>query len=154
MPTRPILRAMLLALAVAPFAVPSPAYAQAPATQPDVNAPRTFWYFYRVTWGYQEEFVRLYQKNHYPILKAEMERGRIISMKSYVPTFHGDGRADWTFAVELTFRSMEAFLDDTGSDEIIRRLYPDRETYLREEARRFEILDAHWDVPLNEVEFE
>jgi len=37
------------------------------------------------------------------------------------------------------------------STEIARRLYPDQETFRREEQRRFEILDAHWDAPLTAV---
>jgi len=28
---------------------------------------------------------------------------------------------------------------------MIKQLYPDQETYKKEEQRRFEILDAHWD---------
>jgi hypothetical protein len=28
------------------------------------------------------------------------------------------------------------------------RLYPDQATFLAEEQRRFELLEAHWDVPL------
>jgi hypothetical protein len=31
-------------------------------------------------------------------------------------------------------------------------LYPDQETFRREERRRFEILQAHWDVPIEDVE--
>ena len=31
------------------------------------------------------------------------------------------------------------------------RLYPDQAAFKKEEQRRFEILDAHWDVPLNEL---
>ena len=34
------------------------------------------------------------------------------------------------------------------------KLYPDRARFNREEQRRFEILVAHWDVPLNRVDFE
>ena len=40
----------------------------------------------------------------------------------------------------------------SGDEEIQRRLYPDRAKFQNEEQRRFEILDAHWDVPLNELE--
>ena len=32
--------------------------------------------------------------------------------------------------------------------EIARRLYPDQDTFKAEEQRRFELLDAHWDVPV------
>lgn len=35
---------------------------------------------------------------------------------------------------------------------LIPRLFPDQPTYQREEQRRFEILDAHWDVALTDVE--
>jgi hypothetical protein len=40
----------------------------------------------------------------------------------------------------------------SGEEAIAKRLYPDQETFRKEEQRRFEILDAHWDVPLVEVE--
>jgi hypothetical protein len=31
---------------------------------------------------------------------------------------------------------------------VIKQLFPDQETFRKEEQRRFEILQAHWDVPL------
>ena len=34
---------------------------------------------------------------------------------------------------------------------IIKRLFPDQARFQKEEQRRFELLDAHWDVPLNDV---
>src|SRR6476620_8560528 len=71
--------------------------AQAPAAQSASRSERTVWYFYRVKWGFQDEFVSLFQKNHYPLLKDEAKTGRITSIRTYVPTYHGDGRADWTF---------------------------------------------------------
>ena len=67
------------------------------------------------------------------------------------PTYHGDGRADWTFAVAITFKDSAAMNAPSGEDEIVRKLFPDQNTFRKEEQRRFEILDAHWDVPLNEV---
>ena len=42
----------------------------------------------------------------------------------------------------------------SGEAEIVKKLYPDQATFQKEERRRFEILDAHWDVPLNEVDME
>jgi hypothetical protein len=33
---------------------------------------------------------------------------------------------------------------------LVARLYPDQATFRAEEARRFEILEAHWDVVLEE----
>jgi hypothetical protein len=128
-----------------------PLRAQAPAAQTSARADRTVWYFYRVKWGFQDEFVRLFNKNHYPVLREEAKTGRITSVRTYVPTYHGDGRADWTFAVALTYKDITAMTGPSGDEDIIKRLFPDRATFDKEEQRRFEILDAHWDVPLNEV---
>jgi hypothetical protein len=71
-----------------------------------------------------------------------------------VPTYHGDGRADWTFAVVITYRDTAAMTGPSEEEAIIRRLYPDQEKFRKEEQRRFEILDAHWDVPLNDVDLD
>jgi hypothetical protein len=128
--------------------------AQAPAAQAASRTERTAWYFYRVKWGHQEEFVDLFQKNHYPVLKDQMKTGRITMVRTYQPTYHGDGRADWTFAVAITFRDTATMTGPSGEDEIVRRLYPDQATFRKEERRRFEILDAHWDVPLNELDLD
>ena len=38
------------------------------------------------------------------------------------------------------------------NEEFFNQLYPDQETFKKEEARRFEILLAHWDVPIQPVE--
>ncbi len=128
--------------------------AQAPAAQAASKGERTAWYFYRVKWGFQDEFLNLFQKNHYPVLKEQMKTGRITGVRTYVPTYHGDGRADWTFAVAITYRDTAAMTGPSGEDEIVRRLYPDQATFRREEQRRFELLDAHWDVPLNEIDLD
>ncbi len=128
--------------------------AQAPAAQAASRSERTVWYFYRVKWGFQDEFVRLFRKNHYPVLKEEMKTGRIKDVRTYVPTYHGDGRADWTFAVVITYRDIAAMTGPSNDADIVKRLYPDAATFAREEQRRFEILDAHWDVPLNELDME
>jgi hypothetical protein len=118
--------------------------------QPAPSAERTVWYFYRVKWGFQDEFVALFKKNHYPVLKAQIGE-RLVSVKTYAPTYHGDGRADWTFAVAITYRDTAAMTGPSPEAELSKKLFPDQATFRREEQRRFEILDAHWDVPLNEV---
>jgi hypothetical protein len=128
--------------------------AQAPAQQASSRTERTVWYFYRVKWGFQDEFVSLFARNHLPILKEQVKSGRLKDVRTYVPTYHGDGRADWTFAVAITYRDIAAMTGPSEDAEIIRRLYPDQDKFQKEEQRRFEILDAHWDVPLNELDLE
>jgi hypothetical protein len=150
--TRIFTAAALIALSMS--GSPAPAGAQAPAGQSATRAERTVWYFYRVKWGFQDEFVTLFQRNHYPVLKEQMKTGRIKDVRTFVPTYHGDGRADWTFAVVITYRDTTAMTGPSGDEEIVRKLYPDQAKFAKEEQRRFEILDAHWDVPLNELDLD
>jgi hypothetical protein len=126
-------------------------HAQAPVAQ-GAGEPKVIWYFYTVKWGFQEEFLDLFQRNHYPLLKAREKAGQYRSVRTFVPEFHGDGRADWTFAVELVVPP-NAPTTPTNED-FIAKMYPDRAKFDREEQRRFEILLAHWDVPLNRVDFD
>jgi hypothetical protein len=44
--------------------------------------------------------------------------------------------------------------DNTGDDQLLKQLFPDQETFKREEQKRFEILLAHWDVPIKSVNLE
>jgi hypothetical protein len=125
--------------------------AQAPAKQ-SAGEPKTTWYFYTVKWGFQDEFLDLFQRNHYPVLKAKEKAGQFRSVRTFVPEFHGDGRSDWTFAVELV---VPPSAPSTPTDEeIIAKLYPDRAKFAKEEQRRFELLAAHWDVPLNRIDLD
>ena len=141
--------AALLAISLSGSAMGQASGAQAPAT--GAAEVRT-WYFYTVKWGSQDEFLDLFQRNHYPVLKARMEAGHYSSVRTYTPRYHGDGRADWTFAVELVERPGSTGLPTEA--EIVKKLYPDQAKFRKEEQRRFELLEAHWDTPLTAVDFE
>jgi len=39
--------------------------------------PYAIEYYYKAKWGHAEEFLALFKKNHYPLLKKEMELGRM-----------------------------------------------------------------------------
>ena len=131
----------LVAALLVALALPLHAYA--------LDGPVRAAYYYKVKWGYQDEFERLFFKNHSPVLQAQMgEHARITGVEVMRPTYHGDGRADWTFLVVISFANMNAFVGPNEEAAIQKRMYPDQATFKKEEQRRFEILDAHWDVPL------
>ena len=117
------------------------------STDAAATPPVTVLYFYRTRWGGHDEFVELFRRNHWPILHEQLTAGRFSAVEMSVPRFHGDGRADWDILVSITFRDWAA-MEEHSDAEIAARLYPDRETFRRDEARRFELLEAHWDVPL------
>jgi hypothetical protein len=113
-----------------------------------VSDPVEVLYFYRTRWGAHDEFVELFLKNHWPILREQIGTGRHLAVEMATPRFHGDGRADWDILVSITYRDWAA-IEEHSDAEIARKLYPDQATFKREEQRRFELLDAHWDVPLS-----
>ncbi len=110
--------------------------AQAPAAQAASKPERTVWYFYRVKWGFQDEFVSLFAKNHLPVLREQMKSGRIVDVRTYVPTYHGDGRADWTFAVTITYKDTAAMTGPSDDEAIVKRLYPDQAAFKSSGASR------------------
>ncbi len=108
-------------------------------------------YYYKAKWGYADEFIRLFKKNHFPVLKKQMETGRIVSVTAVKPRYHATEDGRWDYRVTIVFRNMAAASDQASEESIIKQLYPDQDTYKREEQRRFEILLAHWDVPIVSV---
>lgn len=129
--------------------------AQAVAGQPAAGeAPFTVDYYYAVRWGQADEFIRLFKKNHYPVLKKQVETGRLLSVSAIRPRYHATEDGRWDYRVTLVFRSVAAAHDNSAEEAIIKQLYPDQETFRREEQRRFEILQGHWDVPLVPVDLE
>lgn len=146
-PRRGVRAWLFVALAAAPL---SAAHAQrAPGTQPQ---PYVVDYYYRARWGYAAEFIRLYRKNHYPVLQAQMQSGRILEITAVAPRFHGTEDGRWDYRVTIVYRDVVAAHETPDLEPILSRLYPDRATFEREEQRRFEILDAHWDVPVTPVD--
>jgi hypothetical protein len=108
-------------------------------------------YYYKAKWGYADEFIRLFLKNHYPILKKQMETGRILSVTCVKPRYHATEDGRWDYRVTIIFKDMAAASDQASEEPIIKKLFPDQETYKREEQRRFEILLGHWDTPVVSV---
>lgn len=140
--------APVLAVLVSAGAAPGPA--QAPVLAAD--SMYTVEYYYTARWGFADEFFRLYVKNHLPIMMLEKERGHILDLVIERPRFHGTEDGRWDFRVRITYPSArEHAAGSPVTEQDRRRLYPDQDAFRREEQRRFEILLAHWDLPIQRV---
>jgi hypothetical protein len=129
-----------------------PLLAQGAPPQGKADAPYTMEYYYKTQWGHQQEFLQLFLKNHYPLLKEGIESGRMLSVKIETPANHMTEDARWDYRVTIKFKnSTVATTADPNEDAVIKKLWPDQEAYKREEQRRFEILLAHWDLPVSDV---
>jgi hypothetical protein len=118
------------------------------------DQPFVIEYYYKAKWGHAEEFLTLFKKNHYPVLKKEIELGRMLRVSMTVPRYHTTEDGRWDYRVTIVFKSAAIANDNFDSSAVIKQLFPDQETYKKEEQRRFEILDAHWDLPIKDVELD
>src|SRR5712691_9471045 len=137
----------------------SAAYPGVPARQSAMAAeakeqPYVVEYYYKAKWGHAEEFLALFKKNHYPVLKKEIELSRMLKVSMTAPRYHATEDGRWDYRVTIVFKNAAIANDNFDSSGIIKQLYPDQETYKKEEQRRFEILDAHWDLPIKDVELD
>jgi hypothetical protein len=139
---------------VAVFPVSSGVRAEPGASQAAGEKPYVIEYYYKAKWGHAEEFIALFRKNHYPVLKKEIELGRMLKVYAEVPRYHSTEDGRWDFRTTIVFKNAQIANDNFDSSTIIKQLYPDQETYKKEEQRRFEILDAHWDLPIKDVDLD
>jgi len=102
--------------------------------------------YYRVKWGFADEFIDLWKKNHYPLLKKALEKGDIISITASRPKFHSGEETRWDYRVRVVFRTVILAFDEKLTDPYKKELYPDQDAYRKAEQYRFELLLAHWDI--------
>jgi hypothetical protein len=144
------MKIILLALIACMFQLPLLAQGAPPHGAPD--QPYTVEYYYKVQWGHQQEFLQLFLKNHFPLLEKVKESGRITSLKIETPANHMTEDSRWDYRVTIRFKnSTVATTANPDEEPLIKQLWPDQATYQREEHRRFEILLAHWDLPLTDI---
>ena len=123
----------------------------APATS---DKPFVVEYYYKTKWGHADEFLRLFKKNHYPLLKKEVEMGRMVKVWMDQPRYHTTEDGRWDYRVTIMFKNSTVANEPFEEDALKKQLWPDQAAYEREEQRRFEILDAHWDLPVKTLDLE
>ena len=109
-------------------------------------------YYYKAKWGYADEFITLFKKNHYPLLQKQVEMGRMLIVSAVQPRYHTTEDGRWDYRVTIVFKNATV-ANDSSFDEkaLIQQMYPDQATYKKEEQRRFEILEGHWDLPIKDL---
>jgi hypothetical protein len=104
--------------------------------------------YYKIKWGHADEFIALWKKNHYPLLKKLLEKGDILSIQAETPILHNGEDTRWDFKVTLTFKTEHLALDYSIVDPYKKQLFPDLDALAKAEQQRFELVIAHWDVPV------
>jgi len=109
--------------------------------------------FYQVKPGYEDEWLALYMKWHYPLMQYALDHGTIAEHKLFVPDGHGMDGA-WTFAASFLYPAAQdarsAPLDRAAQ---IRHLFGDRmDDYVAGEKRRWDLTLQHWDTDFIELD--
>jgi hypothetical protein len=141
------LRFLLLFLMLLPISMPAQ-----PA--PETGKPFVVEYYYKTKWGHADEFLQLFKKNHYPLLKKQVEMGRMLKVWMDQPRYHTTEDGRWDYRVTIVFKNSAAANEPFEEGGLKKQLWPDQATYGKEEQRRFEILDGHWDVPIKTVDLD
>jgi len=108
--------------------------------------------YYKVKWGYADEFINLWKTNHYPLLKKAIEKGDIISVAAEKPKLHSGEDTRWDFKVTLVFKNAKLAFDADLTTPYKKELYPDTDKLVKDEQHRFELLLAHWDVMIEKID--
>jgi len=149
--------ALLTLTLTALLALPVPSAVQAQSNSSSQSAndkPYVIEYYYKAKWGHADEFIALFKKNHYPVLKKEIEMGRILKVFAEVPRYHATEDGRWDLRTTIVFKNAQVANDNFDSAPLLKQLFPDQDSYKKEEQRRFEILDAHWDLPIKDFDLD
>src|SRR5579859_1470803 len=94
-------------------------HAQGAPPQGAPDQPYTVEYYYKVQWGHQQEFLDLFLKNHYPLLKKIVESGRMLSVKIETPSNHMTEEARWDYRVTIKFKDSTAATTANPDEEAL-----------------------------------
>jgi hypothetical protein len=104
---------------------------------------------YRVKWGHKDEFFDLFRKYQVAILDKEKQLGYVTDYSIYTPGLHTSQDSRWDYRVIIVYKNQAS----TGhADEISKQLFPDQAILKKEEQRRWELTEVHWDLPIRVVD--
>lgn len=110
--------------------------------------------FYKLPPGRQDEWLALYKKYHYPIMKYEKEHGQVISETIYTRRAHHISPS-WDIAIVIVSPPAgKAPKAEKTRGELIRSLFPDLEDYVKGERARWALTTEHWDEQWVEVDID
>ena len=118
--------------------------------------PVTIESYYRIRPGNVAEFKRLYAANHQPLIDEMQRQGFITAMRMEEPFTHMAGDQRWDLRITFTYRDAPSAVVVGGAFDKAwaaakARLYRDQAKLDAEEARRFSLLEEHWDVIVTPV---
>jgi hypothetical protein len=123
----------------------------AAATSASTGKTETVEWVYRVRYGHEREWFRIFRKYQVAILERQKQLGYVKEYTIWSPGLHTSEDARWDYRV-IIVRTAGGAPSGQSEDEVAKQLFPDQEAFQREEDRRWELTANHWDLPIHEVE--
>ena len=105
---------------------------------------------YRVQYGHKDEWWKIFKKYQIAILERQKQLGYVNDFTVWGPGLHTDESSRWDYRVIIVRASYDA-PPGQSEGEVGKQLFPDQETFKREENRRWELTANHWDLPIHVV---
>jgi hypothetical protein len=125
-----------------------PPIGAAAQTAPAAKAYQVEW-VYRVKYGYQGEWWRIFKTYQIAVLDREKQLGYVSNYVVVRPGLHTSEDARWDYRIVITYPDQAG---STHEGEVERQLFPDRATLAKDEQRRWELTLNHWDLPIHEID--
>jgi hypothetical protein len=140
---------MLLALCALPLGFGG-GVARAQSTQSQASAPPYIveW-VYRVKWGQQDEFWQIFKKYQIAVLNKEKELGLVTKYEVFKPGLHTSEDQRWDLRVIIYYKDYQSHDQGAG---VSKQLFTDQAALKRDENRRWELTEVHWDLPIRQVD--
>jgi hypothetical protein len=104
---------------------------------------------YKVRWGHADEFWQLFKKYQIATLNREKQLGYVTSYTVYRPGLHTGEDTRWEYRIVITYKSQAS---SSHGAEVEKQLFPDQATMKREENRRWELTEGHYDLPIRIID--
>jgi hypothetical protein len=139
----------LLGVTILSIAALSTGSRNAHAQDQAANAPFIEEWVYKVKFGHQDEFWRIFQKYQIATLNKEKEQGGVLKYEVFRPGLHTSEDHRWDLRVVIYYKNATS---GSAAGAIEKQLFPDQETLKREELRRWELTEVHWDLPIRQID--
>src|SRR6202163_1556934 len=104
---------------------------------------------YKVKFGYQDEFWQIFQKYQIATLNKEKELGGVLKYEVFRPGLHTSEDRRWDYRIVIYYKDVAS---SSQGSKVEKQLFPDQTKMKREEQRRWELTEVHWDLPIRQID--
>jgi len=131
--------------------LPAPAQQATKAAAAPSVKPETEEWVYRVRYGFKDEWWAIFRKYQIAILERQKQLGYVKDFQVWAPSLHTSEESRWDYRIIIVRASHDA-PPGQSEGEVGKVLFPDQDTFRREENRRWELTTNHWDLPIHLVD--